>query len=230
MGGERYRRGSYFAKATQDRRRAPAFRLFRSHSLAPVPNHPARRHGIRSRYSEPKGRASRNGRIFNRRLRRFAQIRKGYHARLKSIRYSEPQGRASRPRHAATRCDRRAAHTQGTVTPTPPIPPPIRHCGSCSRVARTFLSAHVHEGRQECLPHTLSLRYVKKAVSVPGHGDPAQRECLGRGADGGVSDREPVVSPRAARSRSCLRACGYWPGRNRSTRPHPHADGSRDVS
>jgi hypothetical protein len=27
-----------------------------------------------------------------------------------SLRYSEPKGRASRPRHAATRCDRRAAH------------------------------------------------------------------------------------------------------------------------
>ena len=127
MGGERYRRGSYFAKATQDRRRAPAFRLFRSHSLAPVPNHPARRHGIRSRYSEPKGRASRNGRIFNRRLRRFAQIRKGYHARLKSIRYSEPQGRASRPRHAATRCDRRAAHRLCTATPAHSATyPPLR--------------------------------------------------------------------------------------------------------
>jgi hypothetical protein len=44
-------------------------------------------------------------------------------------------------------------HT-GFVPPPPPIPPPIRHCGNCPRVARTFLSAHVHEGRQKCLPHT----------------------------------------------------------------------------
>ena len=164
---------------------------------------------------------------FNRRLRRFAQIRKGYHARLKSIRYSEPQGRASRPRHAATRCDRRAAHT--------------RHCNANSAYSATHpplrkllqSGADIpvcarHEADRNVCP-TLVPRYVKSCIS-PRTRRSAQRECLGRGADGGVSDREPFVSPRAARSRFCLRACGYWPGRNRSTRPHPHADGSRDVS
>ena len=45
----------------------------------------------------------------------------------------------------------------GFVPPPPPIPPPIRHCGNCPGVARTFLSAHVHEGRQECLPHNTTL-------------------------------------------------------------------------
>ena len=30
-------------------------------------------------------------------------------------------------------------------------------CGNCTNVARTFLSAHVREGKQECLPHTTTL-------------------------------------------------------------------------
>ena len=68
MIGERYRRG----------RRAPAFRPFRSHSLAPVLNHHGRDERLLVRAS-------------------------------KSSRYSYSEGRASRPRHAATRCDRRAA-------------------------------------------------------------------------------------------------------------------------
>ena len=68
MIGERYRRG----------RRAPAFRPFRSHSLAPVLNHHGRDERLLVRASE-------------------------------SSRYSYSEGRASRPRHAATRCDRRAA-------------------------------------------------------------------------------------------------------------------------
>ncbi len=67
MIGERYRRG-----------RAPAFRPFRSHSLAPVLNHHGRDERLLVRAS-------------------------------KSSRYSYSEGRASRPRHAATRCDRRAA-------------------------------------------------------------------------------------------------------------------------
>ena len=38
----------------------------------------------------------------------------------------------------------------------------------CPRVARTFLSAHDYEGRQECLPHTTTLhRCVRDGFALP---------------------------------------------------------------
>ncbi len=75
-----------------------------------------------------------------------------------------PEGRASRPRHAATRCDRRAARRALQRQPRP-----FRHLsvfvGNSPNVVQTFLSARNCAGRQECLPHTATL-HIKTSRSL----------------------------------------------------------------
>ena len=70
------------------------------------------------------------------------------------IRYGEPQGRASRPRHAATRCDRRAAHRH--VPPAPPIPAAYQHGTAIA----------VLGGASVCLPRAIKRCGVKCNVSI----------------------------------------------------------------
>ncbi len=66
-----------------------------------------------------------------------------------SGRYKRDRARYRRPGSAAPR----VCGSPGRLA----LPALARFCRSCPNVARTFLSARVAEGRQECLPHTITL-------------------------------------------------------------------------
>ena len=169
MIGERYRRG----------RRAPAFRPFRSHSLAPVLNHHGRDERLLVRAS-------------------------------KSSRYSYSEGRASRPRHAATRCDRRAAHRLCTATPAHSATyPPLRELPRsgadipvCARPrGQTGMSAPQYHAPSLRLAGTASPHLCWRAFAdaSPALDDNRQRLASGRQTPNSMTISRPY------------RASRFWP-------------------